>query len=144
MARTITIYFYNEVEARIDARGENRSQTVNRDLLRLYALYERALQEIDITTEEAHLIADALNGVSMEVGTVRAFPPEIEDAINYQKLDKKWNVDGTILIEKLKKMNALQLMALVDAAERFWALPDEGKTTEEKVRKIFNIQEPEK
>lgn len=35
-----------------------------------------------------------------------------------------WDVDGALLLRKLQQCSFCNLVAIVDAAERFWASPD--------------------
>ena len=36
------------------------------------------------------------------------------------RLAEKWGVDGPALVEKLRGLNEMQALAIIDAAERFW------------------------
>ena len=86
---------------------------------------------------EACLIVDSLNGSIMDANTAQVLWAGIADSIRLDGLDKKWDVDGPALVEKLQGLNVLQAMALVDAAERFWEM--ENVPFEEGVRKVFNV-----
>lgn len=127
------------VAAEVEARGESRNQTINRDLDRLYALYKRALREVDLSTKEAMLIVDSLNG-TMFIDPLSAtlLWANIEDSIRLDGLDAKWEVDGAALVTKLRGLTSIQAMAVVDAAERFWADPE--KDIEPWVRECFGIR----
>lgn len=141
MAKTIGIYLRPETEKDLSARGENRSYVIARDLDRLYSLYRRAIREVPLTEREACLLVDALNGVLIDAATAPfSLQANIEDSIIIDRLAEKWDVDGPALIEKLRGLNAIQSMALVDGAERFWVIADEVDV-EEGVRKIFNISD---
>lgn len=124
-----------EVLKELDARGP-RSTVINRDLDRLYTLYRRALAQVGLTTREALLIADALNGILMDVTTVPLFWVQVQDTIILERLDKKWQVDGQALVEKLRNLNEIQALAIIDAVERFWA-QDQSEDAESRVRKLF-------
>lgn len=118
------------VVEQIDVRGTSRSTIVNRDLDRLYTLYRRALARIELTVDEACLIVDALNGSLMDANTVRMLWASIEDACQLNGLDTKWSVDGPGLVEKLRKLNEVQAMAVADAAERAWNISDQNNFSE--------------
>jgi len=125
----------------LDARGA-RSTVINRDLERLYTLYRRALAKIDLTVEEACLIVDALspNGSTIDANSARLLWASIEDACRLDGLDKKWNVDGQQLVQKLQQLNELQCMAIADAAERFWFGPDrDDEDIREIAKQIFAL-----
>lgn len=137
MAKTISFYIRSPLREELDLRGSNRSSVINRDLERLYALYHRAIREVPIVEAEAYLICDSLNGSLLDANTAQALWAGIADSIRLDGLDVKWQVDGPALVEKLRGLNALQAMALVDAAERFWVLPTGDRDTG--IRKLFSI-----
>ncbi|HHW15086.1 MAG TPA: hypothetical protein GXX28_09160 [Firmicutes bacterium] len=106
----------------IEARGENRSEVIHRDLARLYELYRHELAELAFTAGEAGLIVDVLNGTLItDASQARHLWAEVEDGIRLDHLDEKWSVDGPALIEKLRALRLGQCLAVIDAAERFWA-----------------------
>jgi hypothetical protein len=45
-------------------------------------------------------------------------------------------VDGQALVEKLRSLNEIQALAVVDAAERFWR-ENPGEDVEGRAREIF-------
>ncbi|MGI9951406.1 hypothetical protein V3F56_03505 [Moorellaceae bacterium AZ2] len=142
MTKRITIYLHDAVISEVDARGENRSGVISRDLLRLYTLYRQAIREVPLCANEACLLVDALNGAITDAHTAPLLWQEVEDACRLDGLDEKWQVDGRALIEKLKNLSALHCMALVDAAERFWQAEDaEQCNLQEAVRRYFYIRD---
>ena len=118
--KSVSVNLQPEILGALAERGQ-RAPTINRDLERLYTLYERALRRIDLSVEEACLIVDALNGSLYDAKTARLLPATIRDAIQLDGLDRKWDVDGEALVEKLSGLDDLTCMAIIDAAERFWA-----------------------
>lgn len=124
----------------IELRGDNKSAVVSRDLDRLYSLYKRALLQVGLTVDEACFIADMLNGVVTTADTARLLWAGAQDAIELDKLDEKWNVDGPALVEKLRNLNEIQAMAVIDAAERFWQ-KREHEDMREDIRECFLIKE---
>ena len=140
MAKTVGIYLRPETEKELSARGENRSHVIARDLSRLYTLYNRAIREVTLTEKEACLIVDTLNGVILDAGTAQYLWAEVEDSVKLNNLAEKWGVDGPALVEKLRDLNALQTMALVDGAEKVWQTA--GRISlPEGIRKVFNISD---
>lgn len=109
-----------DVLKQVEERGEARSTVVTRDLERLYTLYRRALRRIDLGLDEACLITDALNSSLMTADTAHLLWASIEDAMKYEGLTEKWEVDGKALVEKLRGLTEFECMAVIDAAERFW------------------------
>lgn len=134
------IYLNPRMDVAVVARGDSRSGVINRDLERLYALYARALREVDLTIDEACLIVDVLNGSLMDANTACLLWASVEDGIRLDGLAEKWGVDGAKLVEKLRGLNDIQALALVDAGERFWQARGEGEM-KERVREMFGIRE---
>ena len=140
MAKTVGIYLRPETEKELSARGENRSHVIARDLDRFYTLYRRAIREVSLAEKEACLLVDALNGVILDASTAQHLWAEIEDAIKLDGLAEKWDVDGPALVGKLRGLNALQAMALVDGAEKVWQTASRIGLPEG-IRKVFNISD---
>lgn len=109
-----------DVLEQVEERGKARSTIITRDLERLYTLYRRALRHVDLSINEACLIVDALNSTLMTADTAHLLWASVLDAIEHENLAEKWNVVGSALIEKLRPLNEIQSMAIIDAAERFW------------------------
>lgn len=77
----------------------------------------------DFTESETSLLHDACNGVWHEpASTIRgALAQGVEDAIDLDGLDEKWSVDGLALIEKLRGLDFIQEVKLVEDIERYWS-----------------------
>jgi len=76
--------------------------------------------------EEWSLIFDSLNGYfgSPANHAIRGIVWNVSDSINIEKLDEKWEIDGEKLKEKLANMAAANLLAILDASERWWGAVD--------------------
>ena len=140
MAKTVGLYLYPETQKALSTRGDNRSAVINRDLGRLYELYGRAIREIPLALDEARLIVDMCNGTIFDARTAPLLWASVEDACHLDGLDEKWGIDGPVLVEKLKGLTQLQALALADAAEQFWALPDGERDLDKDVRKFFHVK----
>lgn len=139
MSSPTSIRIPENIATELDCRGP-RSTIVNRDLGRLYDLYDRALRRLDLTVEEACLIADALNGTIHDSRTALMFSFGVEDAIDLDGLDEKWGVDGKALMDKLSTLDEIGCMAVVDAAERYWHNEKYRKMdVREGVKEVFRI-----
>lgn len=138
MSQKTSLMITEDLKKEITSRGE-QSYVIRRDLERLYALYRRSLARISLTKNEALLIADALNGALFDNTTVFYFWASIEDAIKLEGLDKKWQVDGKKLVDKLRSLSDAETLALVDAVERFWQASTRGenKSLEEFLRQAI-------
>lgn len=120
------------VDERSDREGGMRSASgvINAVADRYLEIIRRSTPVL--STGEWCLIFDALNGVwaqdhaSLYVG---ALAHGVHDHIHLNDADKKWEVDGGALLQKLGTYSFCQLTAIVDAAERFWVtdnLPGDG------------------
>ena len=110
-----------------------RGTPTARDLGRYRWLLADALASIELTEGEAALICDANNGM----GTFdlydeapgghewRSWRFNVEDSIRLDGTDEKWGVDAKALLAKLADMTPVQLCAVADAVEKFWARCEE-------------------
>lgn len=117
----ISVSIYQPLIDQIEERGEARSTIISRDLERLYTLYRRALRRVNLTIDEACLVVDALNSSLYIADSAHLLWAGVEDTIQHENLAEKWGVDGKALVEKLRSLNEIQSMAVIDAAERFWS-----------------------
>lgn len=110
------------VEAQLEARAGERSSPgliAQRDLQRYYWLLEASLPSL--SEAEWKLINDACDGVIYDTTSARLLWAGIDDAIRLDGLADKWQVDGPVLVNKLRNLSAAQVLAVIDQAERFWA-----------------------
>lgn len=131
-----TIVLPDDLRQQVLTRGE-QSQVIRGDLERYYGLMQRelpALREM-FSLDEQLLIADSMNGwasrmepVSILLSGLRAgdsaytvIGAHVEDSIQYDGLADKWEVDGATLVARLNTLSRVQVLALVDAIERWWA-----------------------
>lgn len=108
-----------------------------RDLRRFRRLLDEALSTIKLTVPEAALICDANNGIgsfslyeeSAADADVQSLIPNVADSMALNHSDQKWGVDGKRLVDYLTGLERIQLLAIADAAERWWRLPDSDRDT---------------
>lgn len=103
----------------------NLSGAITRSLTRYFVLlaYERRDLRSQYSDKECSLILDACNGSAFfDAFSIRMLPAGVEDAIRFDKLDRKWGVDGPALVAKLQATTFSQRIALVDAVQRWWTL----------------------
>lgn len=117
----LSVSLRKEIVAEIDARGRYRSSVINRDLERYYHLLRLYLVETVLRFEQSELmlILDAMNGHLATTETIPYFWAVVEDAIRLDGLDRKWGVDGAAVVEKIRGLDLIEKMALLDAIERF-------------------------
>jgi hypothetical protein len=130
MKLKITIPPDYEVEKLLLQRGDNPSIVGLRDLRRYYSLLNYHLLELNLTTDEANLICEALKNYHLEEDPERGrvIWKQINNAIQKEQLDRQWKVNSAF-IGKIKALTHFQSFALVDAVERYWvweqSSPDE-------------------
>ena len=132
------------LEGDVDSRvteSAGRPSVIARDLERYYALLDRSLPRL--AENEAMLVCDVING--RLYGTPGFSPSvwlvaEIEDAFKLNNLDKKWDVDADEFRAKLERLSPVEALALIDAAERFWARASDYEDTLVAIREIFRIK----
>lgn len=115
------------VDERSDRAGGKRSASgvINAVADRYLEIIRRSTPVL--STGEWCLIFDGLNGVWAQDHAalyVGALAHGIHDHIALNQADKKWQVDGPMLMQKLGTYSFCQLTAIVDAAERFWVSPE--------------------
>jgi hypothetical protein len=122
----------SELKTVLQQRGEDISAIGLRDLKRYYALLNHHLLEITLTSGEASLICKVLKDYRFEdnLAQSRTIWQQIDNVIQQDQLNQKWSVNREAFIRKLQDLTHLQIVALVDAVERYW------------VREQSNPQEP--
>jgi len=103
----------------------DRSEVIRRCLRRYAEVCRRDLPQLSV--DEWRLVMDALNGCWMHDTPAHWAALEIADAISLNRLDTKWGVDGADLQRRLGALGHGGWVALVDAAERFWASSSRGE-----------------
>jgi hypothetical protein len=111
-----------ELQAALLERGEDIKAIESRDLKRYYALLNYHLLELTLVTSEVNLICEALKDYRIEDDSeqARVIWKHVKTAIQRNQLDEKWGINGSAIIRKLQDLNHLQIIALVDAVERYW------------------------
>lgn len=132
-ASKLSVSMPEPVAAALLARGDTPSSAVTKVVLRYIGLLSAARRELraQLTESECALILDACNGTAyMDMVSVRLLPEGVADAIELDGLDRKWGVDGTSLMVKLRATTLTQRMALVDGLQRWWGNPERGGYSE--------------
>lgn len=130
------------IESALSARqsgGESPGMTACRDLDRYYTLLARALGMVSLAPNEALAICDALNGSRMDATSAAFLWAEIADALP-DGLAAKWDIDGPALVARLRALTPAQSLAIVDAVERWWRLPEEAGDNEDRLRAVGLIR----
>ena len=75
-----------------------------------------------LTAAEWNACRDALNGVWLrDTNMVRMIWAEVADADKIDGLGKKWGIDAQALSERIRSMSTVEVIALVEAVEQWWA-----------------------
>lgn len=128
----MTITIDPAAHAAMSMRQENMSEAISVSLDRYLTLIARAQRALDkaLSAEEKGLILDALNGVHLGGPHAAMFAlVTIRDCLA-DGYDGKWGVDADALTEKLDEFTPLDQIALVDAAEIWWAAVARGEAPE--------------
>ncbi|HEY8414378.1 MAG TPA: hypothetical protein VIK99_01265 [Thermaerobacter sp.] len=115
--KKIPIAIPEELERAIYSRSDNRSGTICRDLQRLYRLYERALQRVQLTVPEAVFVAKVVMRSEAEDAVYLASTLWAA-VLDQAELLKPEGVDAQELADKLKALDDAARLAIIDAVER--------------------------
>lgn len=111
--------------------------SITQELLEWLAwLLPRALRRVQFTPAEASLLCDALNGTIAIPGVRPPLEHEVADAISLDGLDRKWDVDGPTLVEKLRRLDDAQALAVALAVRQWWNLPTEDRSLDEGLQRV--------
>jgi hypothetical protein len=124
MAKRTSIYIGDDMQAYIAAHqgdGESVSGIINAAIDRLRYLLQTA--EPDLTDAEWTLIYNTQSSAATmpPAQTVSAIVAAVEDSIALDHMDREYDVDGPALAAKLRTLDRLGRMAVIDRAERWWA-----------------------
>lgn len=128
-----------ELDAALRSRGDEPNEVAVRDLQRYYALLPRATPRFK--EEEASLLVEALAGQAIPMDDIRGVWSIVQKRMQRDMLDRRWFVDGVSLVAKLRFMEPWQLMALIDAIERYGRLPVDEMGMEEALRAVGLVKE---
>lgn len=130
---------------RLEARRrpeESPGQVVTRDLGRYYELLGMSLRNVAqaLTVNEKLALADMSNGAYWDVHRATWI---WEQPLEADEADlERWGVDREELMMKLRRLTVIDRVALVDALERFWLLPAEGRgSPEDALSKVGLLEE---
>ncbi len=73
-----------------------------------------------LSESELAFIFDACKSLCFEASTPHFLRMRVQNAIRFEQLDVKWNVDEVALVEKLRTFDTATLYALADVIEQFW------------------------
>lgn len=119
MAET-SIKISNEIADYVKLRFDFASSGIEEILNRYKDLIAIEKRNLNLTKNEAMLIVDSLNSTMKNLMVVQGLEANIEDSFFYEHLDAKWDVDGDLLLEKIKNYNNLQKLAILDGVEYYW------------------------
>lgn len=130
-----------ELESREHFPVGGANMVARRDLTRYYALLRDSIREVELTPGEAAYICDCLNGTIFGEHFYSLVWAEVADA-EEDGLGEKWGVDAKALADRLRGASLGCRMAIVDAAERAWAVWGEDPTAdlEETLRLVGLLQ----
>jgi hypothetical protein len=129
MAKTAYVSFRaSELEGELQARDDEKSLglAAKRDLERYYPLLRDELRTIDLGPDEAVMLCQALSGEKITGARYRTllWASVLEMRYLWSLRPKEVEKSQNELAAKLRKLSPGQSMALIDAVERFWRLPN--------------------
>ena len=112
----------DKIRARQNQR-RSEHQTARRDLTRYYKML--GTERPAFTHDQASVLCDMLNGVTLEPvdHAAQLLQIEVQDAPD--PLFEKWGVDRERLEKRVADLSFAEALATVDAVERFWNAPNE-------------------
>ncbi|RIH81888.1 hypothetical protein [Calidithermus roseus] len=119
------------LEARAAAWGGSIHAAAGEILERYLYLVASELRDLagQFSLAEVSLLADVVNGWHIEPHTVGLLWAEVADALE-EGYAEKWQVDGPVLVARLRNLTYGQTLALTDALQRWWAQGERAATVE--------------
>ena len=118
-----SVYFSEPIWRLLGLVGEeNYSGVINQVADRYLTLME--VCRPTLSKNEWCCLCDILNGTVLDSMFIRhageILALELNDAIKHDQIDKKWDIDGPALLEKLSKFNKAETIAVAHVVEVFW------------------------
>ena len=122
------------ITARLDSWISSKTGRVTEDLEAYWAVLRIGMDRVRqvLTSDEAKLVLDVQNGAAALGGQpgiwIRGgLVLNVEDGIELNKYDEKWDIDGTDLVRKLQRMGAGEIAALLDWCRLMWERCDDDE-----------------
>lgn len=115
-----------KIKKKHQSRCQNFGHYSRRLLWRYYSLIENQ-PPFDFSYAEAALLVEAIDyspkhGIDLEDYNLDLFGSVLLQSATRKGLFSKWNVEPAQLETKIRKLNSLRLLVLIDALERFHTL----------------------
>jgi hypothetical protein len=117
-----SIYCGPPINRLLESRSDdNISGTLNAAIDRYLGIVRRVMPRFHLA--EWNAIMDAMNGsqtqssADIDPGAILA---NVADAIRYNGLAEKWEIDPVTLVDQLRELDYPAQVALLDAVERYW------------------------
>ena len=129
MSSKKTIYISDRMQAvlgNLDAPGDAESFSLSGRINAIADRYGAIVKRCQadnarlFSEAEQNAIRDCCNGTWFEPAFQGSVVDNVEDAIPLEGLDKKWQVDGPALVEKLRALDLAHEIALIESIEQFW------------------------
>jgi len=119
--------------------GRALGGVVRRDLTRYYRVLRDSLRRVKLSPEEAHCVVMALWGHDLDSGSYRFLWAEIEQRVRDSRTDfVPDGCDTDLLLAGLRALPYGAVMAVLDAADQYWAQIGEGSVGEPRPSKDIN------
>ena len=121
--------------------GRSLGGVLRRDLARYYRVLGDSLRRVKLSPEEAHCVVMALWGHDLDSASYRFLWAEVEQRIREgQKEFVPDGCDTDLLLAGLRALPHGALMAILDAADQYWAKVGDGSVAEPKPSRDVNAR----
>ncbi len=121
MLQRTTIFRSDELENLERPSQKNFSQRISNICDRYNAIIRLHYPVKIFEFTELEMLKDCFSGkILRPAGLIRNLISEVEDAISINRLDVKWEVNAEKLLDKLKKLDYVQNVALIEHVEEYW------------------------
>lgn len=117
-------------------RGKNPSQALKEAATWYYALLKRRRDAFTFSGQEALALATALRGVEASEDLLDVLYAKVDQGLKATRAADVHGVDVPKLVAKVKGLDDLGSVALLDAIDRFWRLRDENQPALDQLREV--------
>jgi hypothetical protein len=130
------------IEARLDSWVTSKTARVTDDLETYWSVLRIGLERVRqvLTSDEAKVILEVQNGAAVlghpAIWIKGGLALNVQDGIELNKLDEKWDVDGEDLLRKIQRLGSGEIAALLDWCRTMWERCDDNDYWEKELGKF--------
>lgn len=130
------------VEEKKEHLDTDRSSVIEVSLEWYFALINHCKKDLFNTFNDSELLLfiDSLKSTKFCAKTIAYLPRMVADAIEYEHLDVKWEVNKEEILDKLNSLSATHYHSIVDFSQYYWAetKKDAFGDSFERIKKLKN------